>query len=56
MIQCIPNMVTEEQNLELEKMPTMDELRRVVMSMNPNSAPGPDGLGDKFFSSLLLYY
>ncbi|XP_015087005.1 uncharacterized protein LOC107030129 [Solanum pennellii] len=49
MLQCIPNMVTNEQNIELEKMPSVDELRKVVMSMNPNSAPGPDGIGGKFF-------
>ena len=30
-------------------MLTVDELRRVVMSMNQNSAPGADGIGDKFF-------
>lgn len=30
-LQCIPNMVTNEQNLILECMETMEELRRVVL-------------------------
>ncbi|KAK6782011.1 hypothetical protein RDI58_019807 [Solanum bulbocastanum] len=27
----------------------MEELRQVVFAMNPNSAPGPDGIGGKFY-------
>ncbi|XP_015064939.1 uncharacterized protein LOC107010215 [Solanum pennellii] len=48
-IQCIPSMITQEQNTELDRMPTEEELRRIIMSMNPNSAPGPDGIGGKFY-------
>ena len=48
-LQCIPTIITSEQNMELEKIPTFEELRRVVMYMNPNSAPGPDCIGGKFY-------
>ena len=52
MLQCIPNMVASEQNDELERIPTLEELRRVVMNMNPNSAPDFDGIGGKVLSDL----
>ncbi|XP_069143598.1 uncharacterized protein [Solanum lycopersicum] len=38
-LQCIPKMVTMEQNHDLERMPNIDELRNIVMNMNPHSAP-----------------
>nr|XP_019068134.1 uncharacterized protein LOC109119692 [Solanum lycopersicum] len=49
LLQCIPKLITQEHNVELEKMPSEEEVRRVVMNMNPNSAPGPDGIGGKFY-------
>lgn len=36
-----------DQNNLLEKIPTLEELRRVVMQMNHDSAPRPDGIGGK---------
>ena len=51
-LQRINNVITEDQNRELEQMPTEEELSKVIMQMNPNSAPGPDGIGGKFFSGL----
>ena len=50
-LNCIPRMVTDEQNQLLQQMPNMQELKKVVFSMNPNSAPGPDGFGGKFYQS-----
>lgn len=47
-LQCIPNMVTDAQNMDLQTMPTMEEVREVD-SMNPNLAAGPDGMNGKFF-------
>ncbi|XP_019223633.1 PREDICTED: uncharacterized protein LOC109205377 [Nicotiana attenuata] len=49
LLSCISAMVTPEDNEMLAKMPTMEELKQVVFSMNPNSAAGPDGLNGKFF-------
>ncbi|KAH0647778.1 hypothetical protein KY285_033026 [Solanum tuberosum] len=46
---CIPRMVTPEHNDRLKAIPTIDELKKVVFSMNPNSAAGPDGMNGCFF-------
>ncbi|XP_055826362.1 uncharacterized protein LOC129894731 [Solanum dulcamara] len=48
-LQCIPKLVTDDQNRDLQALPTLEELRTVVFSMNPNSAAGPDGMNGKFF-------
>ncbi|XP_049386507.1 uncharacterized protein LOC125850697 [Solanum stenotomum] len=48
-LNCIPRMVTEEQNQTLQQMPNLEELTQVVFSMNPNSTAGPDGFGGKFY-------
>ncbi|KAG5580314.1 hypothetical protein H5410_050941 [Solanum commersonii] len=46
---CIPRIVTQEQNDSLKAIPTIEELKEVVFSMNPNSAAGPDGMNGCFF-------
>lgn len=46
---CIPRMVNQEQNNNLIAVPTIEELKEVVFSMNPNSAAGPDGMNGFFF-------
>ncbi|XP_015158404.1 uncharacterized protein [Solanum tuberosum] len=48
-INCIPRMVNLVQNNSLTTMPTLEELKEVVFSMNPNSAAGPDGMNGYFF-------
>ena len=48
-LQRINNVITEDQNRELEQIPTEEELSKVIMQTNPNSAPGPDGIGGNFF-------
>lgn len=48
MLNCIPNIVTQEHNAELERIPTLEELGRVGKHMNPNSTPGPNGIRGKF--------
>lgn len=50
-LDCIPTMITDAQNQVLSAMPSIDELKQVVFSMNPNSAAGPDGMNGKFFQS-----
>ncbi|WMV13674.1 hypothetical protein MTR67_007059 [Solanum verrucosum] len=32
-------------------MPTLEELRHMVFSMNPNSTPGPNVIGGKFYQA-----
>ncbi|KAK6793719.1 hypothetical protein RDI58_007172 [Solanum bulbocastanum] len=46
---CIPRMVSQEHNERMKAMPTIQELKEVVYSMNPNSTAGPDGM-NVFFS------
>ncbi|KAG5585976.1 hypothetical protein H5410_046410 [Solanum commersonii] len=48
-LNCIPRMVTQAQNDELQALPTVEELKRVVFSMNSNSAAGPGGMNGCFF-------
>nr|XP_028947429.1 uncharacterized protein LOC114820607 [Malus domestica] len=47
----IPPMVSEEENLSLSCLPSADEIRSVVFSMDPSSAPGPDGFPGSFYQS-----
>ncbi|XP_055814323.1 uncharacterized protein LOC129883750 [Solanum dulcamara] len=49
----IPAMVTDKDNEELQAMPTMEEVKTVVFSMNPNSAAGPDGMNGTFFQEII---
>ncbi|KAH0737812.1 hypothetical protein KY290_036517 [Solanum tuberosum] len=48
---CIPRIVNQEHNVWIKELPTMDELKEVVYSMNPNSAVGPDGMNGCFFQN-----
>ncbi|KAG5615000.1 hypothetical protein H5410_014824 [Solanum commersonii] len=48
-INCIPRLVNQEHNDRMKELPTMEELKEVVYSMNPNSAAGPDGMNGCFF-------
>ena len=48
-LECIPRMISQDQNTQLTNIPIMDELKEVVFSMNPNSAVGPDCMNGYFF-------
>lgn len=39
----IPNLINEEKNEFLSKHPGMDEVHKVVMSLNSDASGGPDG-------------
>jgi hypothetical protein len=43
------SMISEGENRELELTFTSEELDEVLLSMKPDSAPGPDGLPVLFF-------
>lgn len=45
----IPPLVSAEDNSMLTKLPSMEEVRSAVFSMNASGAPGPDGFGGIFF-------
>lgn len=42
MLQCIPQLINAEQNRELEKVTTEEEVRQVVFPLNGDSASGSD--------------
>ncbi|XP_019252919.1 PREDICTED: uncharacterized protein LOC109231741 [Nicotiana attenuata] len=48
-LSCIPSLVTHEDNENINKEPTMEEVKNVFFSMNPTSAAGPDRLNGKFY-------
>ncbi|KAF5181260.1 hypothetical protein FRX31_029153 [Thalictrum thalictroides] len=41
-----PTLVIEQQNVDLVKLPNMEEVKTAVFSMNPKSSPGPDRFND----------
>lgn len=45
----IHSLVTMEDNAMLTNLPSMDEVKNAVFSMNGASAPAPDGFGGFFF-------
>lgn len=45
----IPKMISQDQNNQITNMPSMDELKEVVFSMNPNSAAWPNGMNEYFY-------
>ena len=48
-MECFPNMVNNEKNDSLTSMPSMEEIKSVVFSMNPNSTASLDGMNGYFF-------
>lgn len=48
---CIPSLVSEDDNRLLLTLPSMEELKEVVFSMDVGSAPGLDGFSDNFFQT-----
>ncbi|KAH0684689.1 hypothetical protein KY289_022441 [Solanum tuberosum] len=47
----IDRVVTREDNISLTSLPSIQELKDVVFSIDPDSAPGPDGISGKFYQS-----
>lgn len=46
--EVIPNIVSVAENRKLTDLPTFDEVKHVVFSLNSEGAPGADGFGDFF--------
>lgn len=49
--QVIPPLVDALDNIMLTSLPTMEEVKAAVFSMDGNSSPGPDGFGGGFYHS-----
>lgn len=49
MLNVLPEVVTETQNVELQRIPTIKEVRRAVIGLNRKNVGGTDGLTGIFF-------
>ena len=47
----IPSMVSDSENGSLLAIPSAEDVKNVVFSMNADSAPGPDGYSGHFFQA-----
>ncbi|XP_019253806.1 PREDICTED: uncharacterized protein LOC109232489 [Nicotiana attenuata] len=50
-INCVPNLIDTEQNAELIKKPTKEEVKVAMFGLNGDSAGGPDGMTGRFYQS-----
>ncbi|XP_075080127.1 uncharacterized protein LOC142165483 [Nicotiana tabacum] len=50
-VEHVPNLINTEQNAELIKQLTKEEVKVVVLGLNGDSAGGPDGMTGKFYHS-----
>jgi len=50
-VEHVPNLINTEQNAELIKQPTKEEVKVAVLGLNGDSAGGPDGMTGKFYHS-----
>lgn len=46
---AVPSMVTNQENVMLTNLPSLEEVNAAVFSMNGQGAPSPDGFGGSFF-------
>lgn len=44
-------ILNQDDNEELAKIPSEEEIKNVVFSMDPNSSPGPDGFNGQFYQT-----
>ncbi|GAA0166986.1 hypothetical protein LIER_22020 [Lithospermum erythrorhizon] len=51
MLDCIPSLVTNEDNDRVMVEPDMEELRQIVFSLNKDSLGGPNGFNGHFFDN-----
>lgn len=49
--EVIPKLITDRINNMLTLLPSFDEIKNAIFSLNKDSAPGPDGFGAIFFQT-----
>nr|XP_027082465.1 uncharacterized protein LOC113704792 [Coffea arabica] len=49
-LEVIPNIISREQNAELQRLPSMKEIKEVVLAMDGESAAGPDEFTGRFLT------
>lgn len=50
-LDCIEQVITQDDNEALMVIPDEEEIRMSIFDMDPNSAPGPDGYGGSFYQT-----
>lgn len=51
-LSCIPQMISDEQNLVLCSVPSLAEIKEAVWALKGSSAPGPDGFSGVFYTTV----
>uniref|UniRef100_A0A803P0S6 Reverse transcriptase domain-containing protein n=1 Tax=Cannabis sativa TaxID=3483 RepID=A0A803P0S6_CANSA len=49
LFELLPPVINDEMNVELTRVPSEEEVRKVVWSMAPLKSPGPDGMPGRFY-------
>lgn len=48
-IRCVPQMISQDQNMALAQEVTKEEVHFALFQMHPDKAPGPDGMTPAFY-------
>ncbi|XP_026451379.1 uncharacterized protein LOC113351651 [Papaver somniferum] len=51
-LDVVPHLISEDDNLYLEECPNEEKIKRVVFNLNAGSAPGPDGFTGTFYRAV----
>ncbi|XP_042487034.1 uncharacterized protein LOC122067264 [Macadamia integrifolia] len=49
LLDCIPCIISDDDALYLEAEPSLEEIKKAVWELDPDSSPGPDGFSGNFF-------
>lgn len=49
LVDLIPKLISDEDNILLNKEPTMDEIKQVIFALNGSSSSGPNSLTRLFY-------
>nr|KYP59105.1 Transposon TX1 uncharacterized [Cajanus cajan] len=50
-LRTIPNTISPSDNLQLTRLPSLEEVKSGVFDLSPNSSPGPHGFPGSFFQN-----
>ena len=48
-MELVPSLITKEDNVALNKEPTVEAIKKAVFELNESSVRGPDGLTNLFY-------